>query len=296
MGGLTYNAFTLSTGNPDLKPELGKSTDFGFVYNPSFLPRFNFSVDYFRVEINEAIGSASTGSGKGQNIIDQCYAGQSQYCSALIRGGPVVSGVSKILYVNQTNFNLASQKVDGIDISANYRTPVSNIVHGVGGDLSFRVLATNTFHDTTISGIPGDIPIDTSGTNAGNGPASWRVFSTVAYEHNGLSATLIGRGISAGKYDMMAVVKHEVDEFLGVGGSGCEGLFHQDMFTRFEGGFSERVMRRDRRGEHDGGDVRLAQHLGGGGDALRAGILPKAAGEALGVFLNDQNRGKRTVE
>ena len=201
MGGLTYNASTLSTGNPDLKPELGKSTDFGFVYNPSFLPRFNFSVDYFRVEINEAIGSASTGSGKGQNIIDQCYAGQTQYCSALIRGGPVVGGVSKILYVNQTNFNLASQKVDGIDISANYRTPVSNIIHDVGGDLSFRVLATNTFHDRTISGIPGDIPIDSAGTNAGNGPASWRVFSTVAYDHNGLSATLTGRGISAGKYD-----------------------------------------------------------------------------------------------
>ena len=199
---LTYTAFTLSTGNLNLKPEKAQSTDIGIVWQPSsFLPGFNASIDYFRVAIGQAIGSASSGSGKGQNIIDQCFAGQTQYCPSIIRGGPVQNGQSKILFVNGGNFNLASQVADGIDIAMNYSMPVDNIFAGVPGDVSLRALATGTFKDRTDPGIPGTIARNTAGTNSGSGPAHWRFLTSIDYTLNPITFTLTGRGLSAGKYD-----------------------------------------------------------------------------------------------
>lgn len=197
---LTYTAFTLSTGNLNLKPEKAQSTDLGLVYQPSWLSGFSTSIDYFRVAIKQGIGSASTGSGKGQNLIDQCFQGNQQFCSAIIRGGPVVNGQSKILFVNAGNFNLASQTEDGVDIAANYATSADTFVPGLPGDLSVNALATGTFKDITFTGIAGDIPIENAGTNAGSGPVHWRYLASVGYNIDPLDFTVTGRGVSAGKY------------------------------------------------------------------------------------------------
>jgi iron complex outermembrane receptor protein len=195
-----YTAYTLSAGNLNLQPERGKTTNFGVVFQPSFIPRFSASVDYFRIAINDAIGSAA-GAGKGQNIIDLCFSGLTQYCSALIRGGPVVNGVSQITFLNQTVFNMAYQKETGVDIAANYSMPVDEIFSKLNGNLSLKVLVTKTFHDIQITGVPGDLPKDLAGTNSANGPPKWRFMANATYDFDPFSLTLTGRGLSAGKYD-----------------------------------------------------------------------------------------------
>jgi outer membrane receptor protein involved in Fe transport len=200
---LTYTAFTLSTGNLNLKPEKAQSTDLGLVYQPSFIPGLSASVDYFRVAIKQGIGSASSGSGKGQNLIDQCFAGQAQYCPSIIRdvNGPIVNGQHKILFVNAGNFNLASQTEDGVDISMSYASPMDALFSGVPGDLRLSMLTTGTFKDISFTGIPGDLPREVAGTNSGGGPVHWRYLATLGYHLDPVTVTLTGRGVSAGKYD-----------------------------------------------------------------------------------------------
>ena len=197
---LTYTASTLTTGNVNLKPEKAQSTDLGLVYQPSFLPGFSSSLDYFRVAVKRGIGSPVSGSGKGQNLIDLCFGGATQFCSAIIRGGPVVNGQSKILFVNGSSINLASQTEDGVDINASYTTPADNLLPGVPGDLTLNALATGTFKDITFTGITGDIPIEAAGTNSGGGPVHWRYLASVGYNIDPLAFTFTGRGVSAGKY------------------------------------------------------------------------------------------------
>jgi outer membrane receptor protein involved in Fe transport len=201
----SYTAFTLSQGNLLLKPEKAQSTDLGLVYQPSWLNGFSASVDYFRVAVKNGIGGVATGGGKGQNIIDQCFQGNTSFCSLIIRGGPVLNGQSKITFVNQGNLNLAAQTEDGVDISTSYTAPMDSLFwgafDGVPGTFRANALVTGTFKDITFTGVPGDIPRELAGTNSGGGPVHWRYLATLGWTVDPWDFTLTARGVSAGKYD-----------------------------------------------------------------------------------------------
>lgn len=131
-------------GNPDLKPETSDSFTAGIVYTPSFLPNFNIAIDYYDIEIDDAIGS--TGS---QNIIDACYNSpnfSSPMCSLI--GGPSVFGqaplagsnyrsvLGPIAGISNQYANLSTFKTKGIDFDLSYTTPVA------GGDLKLGLDGT----------------------------------------------------------------------------------------------------------------------------------------------------------
>lgn len=58
----------INSGNPNLKPEVGKSFTVGAVFEPRFLPGFALSVDYYNIEVKNVINGLT-----GQTIINQCY-------------------------------------------------------------------------------------------------------------------------------------------------------------------------------------------------------------------------------
>ena len=127
----TFQATTLQGGNPNLQPETSESLTFGLVFTPSFLEELNVSIDYFDIEITDAVGSAPT-----SEVISACYAsaGFSDPLCALIVG-PAFPGVDEtpspaaptrrnsnlqISGVLQTNANLATYKTSGIDFQVDY--------------------------------------------------------------------------------------------------------------------------------------------------------------------------------
>ena len=67
-------------GNPSLIAEIGRTKTVGFVYEPSWFPRFSLTVDAFFIAINNAIVEV-----KGEDSVVQqtCYAsgGTSNYCT-----------------------------------------------------------------------------------------------------------------------------------------------------------------------------------------------------------------------
>lgn len=106
-------------GNPDLQPEEAETITAGFVYQPSYLPGFSASVDYYQIEIEGYITSLAGGVG---GILNQCYLPSNNpsqdpnntFCQAVNRsvlGEPLVSA---------NLANAGSLETAGIDLAAAY--------------------------------------------------------------------------------------------------------------------------------------------------------------------------------
>jgi iron complex outermembrane recepter protein len=185
-----------SVGNPDLLPEKADTTGVGVVLQPRFLRGFSASVDYWNLDIADAIGSLSV-----QQIIDQCYTGNQAYCNAV---SFYPDGSQRVEFINNQPFNLVTQTARGLDFETSYFVPVKDIVERWAGDLSFRFLGTHYIKNYSSNGI--NTPTDTAGQNTGNGPPSWRWTATLAYDLEPVRITFTARGISSGTYDNSYIV------------------------------------------------------------------------------------------
>jgi outer membrane receptor protein involved in Fe transport len=107
----------------NLQPEHGKSFDYGFVYDPTWLPGLSVSADYYRVVLNNLIVS---GAGTAQTILNACFAGATDLCSLIKRigSGPSIGNIS---YIFETSFNSGQLTTSGADVSAHYRLPETAI-------------------------------------------------------------------------------------------------------------------------------------------------------------------------
>lgn len=106
-----YTTFNLTGGNPDLEPEEADTTVIGFVYQPTFAPGFQVSVDRYTVDLQSAIGTFSE-----QEIVLQCFE-TGALCDRVQRS-PETGRITRIktLFVN-----IDSAKVSGYDFEASYR-------------------------------------------------------------------------------------------------------------------------------------------------------------------------------
>jgi outer membrane receptor protein involved in Fe transport len=173
-----------TTGNPNLQPELADGLGLGIVLQPTFMPGFQASVDYWSVEISDAIATLAL-----QEILNRCFAGGQQYCDAVT----FAANGQDITAVNRSPFNYVQETAKGIDIEMSYHVPVGN------GDLSFRGLATHNIERTTYDGVIAKV--DTAGQNDAGDPPKWRWTATVAYALNPVTASVSMRGVSSGTYD-----------------------------------------------------------------------------------------------
>ncbi|MCC6914264.1 MAG: TonB-dependent receptor [Rhodospirillaceae bacterium] len=125
-------AFSLSSGNPNLAPEKADTTGVGAVLTPTFFEGFGASVDYYNINIKGAVATPN-----GQSIIDGCFAGITALCPNILR-----DSAGRINTVVTSPQNVAYEIVRGIDVETSYRMSVADIVDSWTGDLSLRALAT----------------------------------------------------------------------------------------------------------------------------------------------------------
>lgn len=195
-GNVRVVAQTLTRGNPALQPEKADTTGLGVVLTPRVAPGFTASVDYYSIDIGNAISSLTA-----QQILNQCLAEKvQQFCVGLTRGlvqGAFV-GFSQVI-VQPYNFALLRAK--GIDFDASYRFMASDIVSSWNGDLAVHALATHYIQNLSNPGIPGALVVDTAGSNRAAGPPSWRYNLNVTYTNKPLTLGLTARGLSGGTID-----------------------------------------------------------------------------------------------
>lgn len=105
--------------NSHLLPENGKSYDYGFVYDPSWLPGLSVNADMYRIVLNNLIVS---GTGTAQTILNKCYEGGTTpvgpTCSLITRNS---TGLIKFVY--EAPFNSGNLTTKGVDLGAAYRLP-----------------------------------------------------------------------------------------------------------------------------------------------------------------------------
>ncbi|MEN3747402.1 TonB-dependent receptor [Sphingomonas sp. HF-S3] len=198
QGFTNQNLATLfvSGGNPDLKPEQGRTLAFGAVLTPRFLPGFSASVDYYRLKIEDAIGTI------GPNVIrDQCRAsgGTDPLCALIVRPGPITdtSPANFPTEVRQYPINIAYLETEGVDIDISYRLPLSKLSNGLTGTLSLRGISNYTPRYETNAGA-GSATFDLAGTV---GRSKWRHTITASYDDGGLGLFLQARIIGAAQRD-----------------------------------------------------------------------------------------------
>ena len=174
-------------GNPDLKPEVGDTLTYGFVWQPSFLSGFNLSVDRFQIEIADVISEV------GRQIkTDLCYdTTERLFCEDVTRGvNSNQPGAYALLAVDDQLLNVAELDISGVDVDIGYG-------FGLGSDeqlgkLKLRVVGT--FYDKA-NQTPrvGDPTIDllgyAGGSTSDQGWLKRQFVSDVTWSFRGFGAT-----------------------------------------------------------------------------------------------------------
>jgi outer membrane receptor protein involved in Fe transport len=106
---------TYTGGNPNLKPEASNSLTVGAIVQPRFLPGFDFTVDYWDIDISNVITSYSVG-----NLENKCVdlpSIDNPFCAGVPRD-PVTH---KIATIYSNALNAARMVARGVDFGINYR-------------------------------------------------------------------------------------------------------------------------------------------------------------------------------
>jgi len=156
--------FNLITGgNPNLVAEEGETTTFGVVITPSMIENLSIAIDYFDIEVTDAIGSVPA-----QTSLDRCLTtGDPAFCGNIQRD---TAGTLHLLNeapdgglagISQQNVNVSTFATEGVDLNVTYSYDLNDM-----GTLNFDYAAT--FLDSTYAiAIPGDDKVECAGAYAG---------------------------------------------------------------------------------------------------------------------------------
>jgi iron complex outermembrane recepter protein len=154
-------------GNVNLQPETATSKTLGFVWNPSFIPGLDLSLDWWNIELENTISAIS-----GQGLIDRCYRQLDQgACSLITRGGGGI--VNDLL---SAGLNIGSTETEGYDLTVGYRLPETAY-----GNFSFvwdTAYTTKYEQDTNGNGIRGEV--SEGGNLVGEFGPIWRIRSNLS--------------------------------------------------------------------------------------------------------------------
>jgi outer membrane receptor protein involved in Fe transport len=159
---LTARFAGTSGGNPNLAQEEATTWTAGFVVQPSALPGLTVSVDYYAIEIAEAIAAVTA-----QDIVDTCYdlpTFPSQFCGLFDRRAD--GGFQSL---RQVQINFGRIETSGADVAVNYGFQVGAHRFSLGTKLNWTE-KINRFFD----------PVDTSLVNPGLGELSAPEWSAIA--------------------------------------------------------------------------------------------------------------------
>jgi outer membrane receptor protein involved in Fe transport len=182
--GQPVNIFSVTQGNPDLKPEKSTTISGGVVLSPHWLPGLNVSLDWYSISIKGAI--FSTGA---STELAQCNAGVAYFCSQLVFGSN--GALSRIIV---SPLNAASATTSGLDFQTDYATELWN------GTLGLRLIGNYTDEQTqTALGVTTDYAGSLGSDSRVSGIPKFKATASATYQEAGWQATVQGRFIGSAK-------------------------------------------------------------------------------------------------
>lgn len=194
-------------GNVDVKPETSNSYTFGLVLQPSFLPGFSATVDYYHIKVSGAITTPTPG-----DILNSCFgnltaASATDPACTTIRRNP---GTGQLSGSAATTFGLPGQLsnlgqllTDGIDVSANYRRDFG--LFKLGFSLTGNWTNRSKFKANTSS--PTSVDRDCVGFYSVNCPSiqpefQWNVRTTFGFDD--VDVSVLWRHIGSEKFEPLS--------------------------------------------------------------------------------------------
>jgi len=189
---------TETVGNPALRPEKADTLGLGVVLQPTFLPGFSAAVDYYSIDIKDAIQQVNA-----QTTLNLCHIGQTALCQNIQRGPATPTNpAGTIILVTSRPTNYAFNLTRGIDFEATYTANLDEWVDSWSGTLMVRGLASHAIESISDDGL--NPPQDAAGNNTGGLP-KWKYFVNVTYALDPINIGFTGRGVSSGHYGPLYV-------------------------------------------------------------------------------------------
>ncbi|WP_201153865.1 TonB-dependent receptor domain-containing protein [Rhodothalassium salexigens] len=217
-----------SGGNPNVAEETATTFTIGAVFTPRFLPDMSLSVDFWDIEIDDAIDTPGL-----QDVLENCVDAPSidnTFCGLIQREtDPTNPEFNQVVGFTLTNQNIASQEARGIDIEFNYNLDTASLFDADYGTVNFRVIGTHVLHRRE---FPFQIAPDEFNSEAGElGDPEWALTYNMTYRLDRLSFNYELRYIS----DMLLVQSEnlandpDLQEFVSTGKT-----FYHDIQARYQ--------------------------------------------------------------
>jgi outer membrane receptor protein involved in Fe transport len=103
-----------------LTPEEADILTVGAVWNPDYIDGFSLTVDYWNIELSNAISEVGT-----QSRLDGCYE-RVEYCDSIVRFGENSAVAGSIIEVYDYTVNVGGINTDGIDFETRYAFETEN--------------------------------------------------------------------------------------------------------------------------------------------------------------------------
>ena len=217
-----------SGGNVNLKPEKADTYTVGAVFQPTFLPGFSISVDYYNILLKQAITVPTPG-----DIISNCFNGLTATsastiaCTSIRRnpstgaldGDPATTGGLFGVYSNQGRL-----ATDGIDLVMNYRRDlgVAKLALAFNGNYTFHsrfksnALATEALSPNR--DCVGYYSVNCSFTGSLQPQFQWTQRTTLGFD--GVDVSLLWRHIDKMRQEPLDVANGNGPAFVGTLGGG----------------------------------------------------------------------------
>lgn len=179
-------------GNPNLSEEQGNSWTIGAVWQPeniAVLDKFDFTLDYYRIDISDAIVQTDRNF-----ILNQCYGGgNSSFCDFIQRRPAAVGANSagSIEFLDAGVTNSGGEFAEGLDLTVAYAQPIGP------GRLAARLSYTHLL-DHYVIPLPGEDK-DVSAGEVGD--SKDRAYLSLGYTQGKFGGTLQTTYFSAADLD-----------------------------------------------------------------------------------------------
>lgn len=165
----------LNGGNPELSEEKSTSYTLGLVYQPDWLSGFSATLDYWSIEIDDAISSVSA-----QNILNKCVDSVSginnQFCALIERNDQ-----SELMLITSITQNVAALTAEGVDFELGYDF---DALHG-----RFNTKLIGTYLDSRKTYSFQDSPTEFDQYAGTVGNARWQANFSINYRYDVWSAS-----------------------------------------------------------------------------------------------------------
>ncbi|OYU76398.1 MAG: hypothetical protein CFE32_10385 [Alphaproteobacteria bacterium PA3] len=136
---LIDNSVAVQGGGEAIKPESGETFTYGFVFTPQFIPGLSVVVDYYNIQIDDAIGSITP-----IQLMDSCYLVLQDASSALCK--KITRDASgRVVKFDQRDTNLTLLKTSGVDFSIYYNAKLPEALPGDRINISFQGGTVDSF-------------------------------------------------------------------------------------------------------------------------------------------------------